>query len=626
VKLPNWREISEVWSGDFEFGVRAGGRPDPLCLVARELITGREIRLWRDPLMGLRAAPFNTGPDAVFVAYYASAEMGCFLALGWPPPCNVLDLFTEHRCQTNRAARRQRKGEPKPDPIRNGLIDALMLRNLPHMGTAKKETMRERILAWFPFTPEEEAEILDYCAEDVIGAGHLFHAMRDLIDWPRALLRGRYMVAAARMEWNGIPIDVALWEEMRRQGKALIRRLTDTVDMAYGVHEDGEFREKRFEAYLRRKRIPWSRLPSGRLELTDDEFKERARVFPALAPLKELRATKNALRGLTANSKKAQEKQLQVGPDGRNRCLLSAFGSVTGRNQPSTSKFIFGPATWMRGLIRPPPGHAIAYLDWSGQEFAIAAALSGDPQMLADYISGDPHLTFAKALDLVPPEATKQTHPEMREVLKVVNLGVLYGMTHVGLAYRLNIPLPKAKTLLVMHRARYPRFWQWSEQVVMRAYQRRQMRTVFGWRMGVTGDASDGTLMNFPMQANAAEMMRIAAIAGTETGIPICAPVHDAFLICPPVERLDLEIGRMKEVMACAARAVIGIDIRVGVETWTYPDRYMDEARGRAMWETVMGLLEPTGVPDVAEVAVVPGTAIAPGVEGVDGYPHSSHS
>jgi len=590
-------------------------------MVARELVSGREIRLWRDQLLTLPAAPFNTGPDAVFVAYYASAEMGCFLALGWPPPSNVLDLFAEHRCQTNRAARRRRKGEPKPDPIRNGLIDALMLRNLPHMGTAKKETMRDRILAWFPFAPEEETEILDYCAEDVVGTGHLFHAMRDRIDWPRALLRGRYMIAAARMEWNGVPIDAPLWEEMRQQGKALIRRMIDAVDSAYGVHVDGVFKYGLFEAYLRRHQIPWARYQDGRLNLTGDEFKERARVFPVLASLKELLATKAALRGLTAKSEKAQANRLQVGPDGRSRCLLSAFGGATGRNQPSTSKFIFGPAVWMRGLIRPPPGHAIAYLDWSGQEFAIAAALSGDPQMLADYASGDPHLTFAKAVGMAPASATKVTHPEMRDLFKTMNLGVLFGLTYVGLAYRLSISQPKAKTLLALHRARYPRFWQWSEQVVMRAYQHRQMRTVFGWCMAVTGDTSDRTLMNFPMQANAAEMMRIAAIAATEAGVVVCAPVHDAFLICAPLSELEHEISRMREAMAGAARAVIGIDVRVGVEIWTYPHRYMDEARGRAMWETVMGLLEPKLVPGVAVVELVPGVTgigVVPGVAGVE--------
>jgi hypothetical protein len=48
-------------------------------MVAQELISRRQIRMWRDELLTLKKAPFNTGPDAVLVAYFASAELGCFL-------------------------------------------------------------------------------------------------------------------------------------------------------------------------------------------------------------------------------------------------------------------------------------------------------------------------------------------------------------------------------------------------------------------------------------------------------------------------------------------------------------------------------------------------------------------
>ena len=80
----------------------------------------------------------------------------------------------------------------------------------------------------------------------------------------------------------------------------------------------------------------------------------------------------------------------------------SAFRSRTGRNQPSNSKFIFGPSVWLRGLIKPPPGHGVAYVDWRQQEFGIAAALSGDAAMQAAYLSGDPYLAFAKQAGAVP--------------------------------------------------------------------------------------------------------------------------------------------------------------------------------------------------------------------------------
>jgi hypothetical protein len=69
--------------------------------VARELRSGREVRIWCDGLAKPASAPFNTGPEAAFVAFFASAELSCFLQLGWPLPANVVDLFAEHRVSTN---------------------------------------------------------------------------------------------------------------------------------------------------------------------------------------------------------------------------------------------------------------------------------------------------------------------------------------------------------------------------------------------------------------------------------------------------------------------------------------------------------------------------------------------
>src|SRR5262249_22028623 len=190
------------------------------------------------------------------------------------------------------------------------------------------------------------------------------------------------------------------------------------------------FSAERWAGYLTRKGIPWPRLESGALALDDDTFREMARSHPVeVAPIRELR---HALSQMRLN-------ELAVGDDGRNRVLLSAFGSRTGRNQPSNSKCIFGPAVWLRCLIRPEPGRAVAYVDWSQQELAIAASLSGDSRMQEAYISGDFYLTFAKMAGVVPATATKQSHAGEREQFKVVALGVLYGLSAEGLARKLNV-------------------------------------------------------------------------------------------------------------------------------------------------------------------------------------------
>jgi DNA polymerase I len=142
----------EIWCVDFEFQAPAGERPRPLCLVARELRTGRRMRLWRDELIRRRRAPFDTGPESLFVAYFASAELGCFLALGWPLPMHVLDLYAEHRCETNGL----------PPPCGNGLIGALALRGLAHIDAGDKDSMRRLILERATWSDTERADILVY--------------------------------------------------------------------------------------------------------------------------------------------------------------------------------------------------------------------------------------------------------------------------------------------------------------------------------------------------------------------------------------------------------------------------------------------------------------------------------
>ena len=94
-------------------------------------------------------------------------------------------------------------------------------------------------------------------------------------------------------------------------------------------------------------------MPSGELDLKDETFREMARAYPAqIGPIRELRY---ALSQMRLN-------ELAVGADGRNRVLLSAYSSRTSRNQPSNSRFIFGPAVWLRSLIRPSEGMALARL------------------------------------------------------------------------------------------------------------------------------------------------------------------------------------------------------------------------------------------------------------------------
>ena len=219
----------------FEEASRSGERPRPVCMVAKELRSGQTWRLWRGEFGS--TPPFPIGPDALFVAFYASAELGCFRALGWPKPANILDLFVEFRDRTNGLT----------TPAGSGLVGALTYFGLDPIAAQEKDRLRLLILRGGPWSESERKEILEYCETDIVALEQLLPAMLPPrsnrgIDLPRALLRGRYMAAAAAMEWNGVPIDTATLELLREHWTDIQDDLIAAIDVNYGVYDGRTFK------------------------------------------------------------------------------------------------------------------------------------------------------------------------------------------------------------------------------------------------------------------------------------------------------------------------------------------------------------------------------------------------
>lgn len=556
---------------DFEFQAHDGERPVPICLVAHELFTGRTHRIWEDELQSMRSPPFPTGSDAVVVCYYASAEASCYLGLSWPMPEHVIDLFAEFRNWTNGTHL----------TCGNGLLGALAYFGLDSISVAEKDAMRALAIRGAPWADGEPEALLAYCGNDVDAQVRLWDAMRAGLDVPRAVLRGRFMLAAARIESNGVPIDVRALAQMREHWDAIKDRLIARIDREYGVFEGRVFKAVRWEQWLAKAGIPWPRLPSGALQLDDDTFREMARMHSGVARMRELRHLLSQLRLA----------DLAVGSDGRNRCMLSAFRARTGRNQPSNSRFIFGPSVWLRSLIKPTEGNGLAYVDWSQQEWGIAAALSGDRAMLDAYTSGDPYLAFAKQAGAVPAWATKETHGPIRDQYKACALATMYGQGAESFARRVDLTVPEARALLEAHRRTYSTFWAWSDAAVDHAMLHGWLHTVFGWRVHATGDVNPRFLRNFLVQGNGAELLRLACCLMTERGIKVCAPVHDAVLIEAPLGELDDAVAAAQAAMEEASEIVLGgFRLRSDVKTVRFPDRYRDP-RGEKMWDEVQRIV-----------------------------------
>lgn len=560
-----------IWAVDFEFVASPGENPRPLCVVAHNLVGGQQIKEWIDP-DDPGECPYPTGPDDLMVAYYASAEIGCHLALGWPIPARVIDLCAEFKCLTSGLALEHGRGQ----------LGALLYFGITcNVGAGEKRDWQMLAGGGANLSAAEKAGLLDYCEEDVIGLAKLWEAMFPRLDICAALTRGRYMVALASVERAGIPIDVETLSKLDARLPEIKPELIAEVDADFGVYNDGKFSSAKFEKYLTRREIPWPLTDTGALSLADNAFKRMAQMHPELHPLRELRnlISRVKLYGL------------HVGSDGRNRCLLSAFGSKTGRNQPSNVKFIFGPSAWMRHLIRPEPGRALAYIDYSQQEFGIAASLSKDVAMMTAYLSDDPYLAFAKMAGAVPEDATKQSHPTERDRFKVCALAVQFGMGAEKLAESLGLPAIYGRDLLEKHHRTFPDYWAWLDRVAVTALRRRYIQSTFGWRLNIATDTKPTTIANFPCQANGADMLRLALIGCVENGIQVAAPVHDALLIEAPAGEIEVAVKEARSQMAVASRMVLdGFTIATDAQIYGPGERYTD-GRGTEIWEKLLRLL-----------------------------------
>jgi DNA polymerase I len=564
--------FKEIWCVDFEYIAGSGERPVPVCCVAQELRSGLIVRQWSTEFGTV--PPYAIGPESLFVSFAATAEFSCSLVLNWPRPAFILDLYVEYKNLTNG------KGNPGPS-----LLQVLSAYGLSHISSEEKTAMRDLILRGGPWSWEERNAILDYCYEDVRALKELFPKMIIMIDLPRAVQRGRYMHAVACMEHVGVPFDMEKWTALQERWSDIQSALIIDIDSAYHVYENGHWRDHLFEEYLIRNGIPWPRLKSDKLELTDDVFEEMAKSYPQLLDLRYLRAILGKMRLF----------KFPVGHDGRNRAWLTPFWTKTGRNQPSSKMFIFAASSWMRGLVAPPPGYGLANIDWSNQEFAIAAYMSSDSAMIAAYESGDPYIWFAKKAGAIPQDATKESFEkwdEVRGMYKVCVLGIQYFVGPETLASQINQSTYTARKILRLHHELFRRYWEWLDEAMNYTFIHASQATVYGWTEKITdNNCNPRAVGNFFSQANGAEMLRLACIFGTEAGIEICAPIHDAILIMAPLDRLESDVAAMQNFMADASAYVLdGPRIRSEAMLIRYPDRYMKK-KGQPMWDRIMKFL-----------------------------------
>jgi hypothetical protein len=548
---------------DFEYTHHPTGLPDVVCLAARELHSGREIALWRDQLGTV--PPYDIGENAIFVCYSGmEAELACHLSLGWPLPANVVDLIVEYRMAINGLG----------GSLGLGMLEACARLGVSVQTTPEeKKRARNRIIAGGPFSRAERRWLLDYCRSDVDEELGLLRALMPAALSPWALWRGRFIKSVARMWWRGVPIDPRYaslaTEHVTRL--ALKERMIADLRPDFPVYDGLVLKNGLLAQWLEGQGIPVPRTPTGRVAVAQDDLGRLARDYPILDPLVESLRTQAQLK----------EFSLPVGSDYRLRAWFAPFMTITSRAAPPTNGYIYNLPAWMRATMRPEPGYALAYIDWSAMEFGLAAALSGDRNMVFFYNSGEPYLAAAVAAGGVPTGATKQSHPAERDLYKTGILACQYGIGEETLARRIRRSVPFARNFLRMHHELFPEYWRWSDDVVAAAIHSGRYCSRHGWVYTVQPDSNIRSLRNWPIQTAGADILRCACIFADARGIEMLATAHDAVLIQAPEHRIDEDVAIMQECMQKAAAVLTdGFRLRTTSDVKKTGERFVEE-RGR---------------------------------------------
>jgi hypothetical protein len=583
-----WRR---AWALDTEYQPSAARLQVPHCLCALDLISLERRDVWLEPGA---PCPFDMTKDELFILYAADADILTFIAMGWSTPLNVLDPRVEWMRIDNggdqfKPNSREKKGY--------SLMDAARAFHIPAIPESIKKSWRELAIRGRPFTVEENAGLLRYCRWDVDLTVRVLMALwaeanlADPLTFKQALIRGRYMSAAARCYVTAIPLHMPVVKRLiHHAGKARLGLIKNKTDRFPIYRPDGTRSLEMFARFLHShgQLARWPRTPTGALSTSEETFETMSEEWPLAGELRQFLTFLDQLKTF----------DLAIGGDGRNRISLRPFGTKTSRNNTAKGGgFIFAQNSVFRHLIRPPRGRALISVDWSAQELHIAARLSGDPNLIEIVTSGkDPYIELAVMVGLSAAGATEEDSPEARAMGKIVQLALLFGAGPGVIMRATGMPLEQARVFLKRQRQTFRRFYGWSDANAQKAVACKSLTTPLGWTMrfrpGTSTKSPERTGRNFCVQGCAADMMRLLMIRLTEAGFAVCAAIHDGFLIeCDAVEA-DVVLKAVRTAMDRCGVDLIGAAIPIKHKVFCWPESYREgKTQAADLFETIMKLV-----------------------------------
>jgi DNA polymerase-1 len=455
-----------------------------------------------------------------------------------------------------------------------------------HLGvkTITYEEVAGRGAAQIGFYEVPVERAAEYAAEDADITLQLHQALYPQIEADAKLTRIYrdielpVMAVLHRMERNGVLIDARLLEAQSGELGAKMRKLEtaahEQAGQPFNLNSPKQIQDILF---VKQGIKPVKKTPSGAPSTDEDALEQLAQDHPLPKLILDYRGV--------AKLKSTYTDKLprMLNPDtGRVHTNYAQAVAITGRlasNDPNLQNIPVRTAEGrrIREAFIAPTGSRIVSADYSQIELRIMAHISRDPNLLKAFASGeDIHRATAAEVFGVAPAAVDD---EQRRYAKVINFGLIYGMSTFGLAGQLGIERVAAQQYMDRYFARYPGVAEYMRATREQARAQGYVETVFGRRLwlpeitssnGARRQGAERAAINAPMQGTAADLVKLAMIAvqnwldAERLATRLIMQVHDELVLEVPDAELDSVRKKLPELMCGVAELAVPLTVDVG--------------------------------------------------------------
>ena len=464
-------------------------------------------------------------------------------------------------------------------------MDALATRFLGATGLTQYADVAGKGAAMIPFDQVSIESAMKYSAEDADVTLQLHGALYPRIAKDEKLKRVYEEIeipvagVLLTMERNGVLIDTQM---LARQGQEIGQKMLDLErrahELAGGPFNLASPKQLCDILFERLKLKVVKKTPSGSPSVDEEVLEKLAEDHPICRTLLEHRGLSKLKSTYTDKLSKT------INPKtGRVHTNYAQAVAVTGRlssNEPNLQNIPVRTAEGrrIREAFVAPPGSVIVSADYSQIELRIMAHLSGDKSLLDAFAAGeDVHRHTASEVFDTPRD---QVTSEQRRYAKVINFGLIYGMSAFGLAQNLSIERSAAQSYMDKYFARYPKVAQYMERTRNEARESGYVETVFGRRLWLPDirssnmqrrQGAERQAINAPMQGTAADLIKMAMIAVQDwidrekLAAKLIMQVHDELVLEVPEKELAKVKPGVEKLMTGVAKLDVPLVVDAGV-------------------------------------------------------------